>query len=97
MYSGNMPMFPEQLLEAAESEFRQQYWIIRNSRQTNWKAVNRTRVLAQFMYLCGVPRWAVKEARYCLRSKVCKRCVNEEVACHAISIRLRRGDFVIEG
>lgn len=89
-------LFPEHLLSAVEGEFRNQYWIIRASRQTNWKAVNRTRVLAQVMYLFGIPRWAVKEARYCLRATVCKRCVNLELPCHALSARLKRGDFKIE-
>jgi hypothetical protein len=89
-------LFPEQLLAAVEVEFRNQYWIIRSSRQTNWKAVNRTRVLAQMMYLFGIPRWAVKEARYCLRSRVCKRCIDLDLRCHAMSARLNRGDFKLE-
>lgn len=85
-----------ELLSVVEAEFRQQYWLIRNSRGTNWKAVNRTRVLAQMMYLCGVPKWAVKEARYCLRSRLCKRCLGDDVRCYAVSERLRRGDFKVE-
>ncbi|QKY09185.1 hypothetical protein [Janthinobacterium lividum] len=38
------------ILEQIEDEFRNQYWIIRNSRRTNWRAVNRTRMLGDFMY-----------------------------------------------
>lgn len=82
-----------QLLVQLETEFRNQYWTIRNARQTNWKAVNRTRVLADFMYLLGVPRWAVKEARYCLRMVVCERCYKSELRCYSISGRAKRGDF----
>lgn len=81
------------ILEGVEDEFRNQYWTIRNSRRTNWKAVNRTRVLAEFMYLLGVPRWAVKEARYCLRVRVCQRCFNSELRCYAFVGRAKRGDF----
>ena len=32
------------VLEQIEDEFRNQYWIIRNSRRTYWHAVNRTRM-----------------------------------------------------
>jgi hypothetical protein len=91
-----MPMFMQELLTAVELEFRQQYWIIRSSRETNWKAVNRTRVLAKIFHLVGVPKWAVKEARYCLRSRVCKRCAGAEIPCHSLSERLRRGDFNVD-
>jgi hypothetical protein len=87
-----MKQIVEPLLRV-EDEFRNQYWIIRNARYTNWAAVNRTRVLAEFMYLLGVPRWAVKEARYCLRMVVCERCYGAELRCHAISGRMQRGDF----
>lgn len=83
----------DELLLDAETEFRNQYWIIRNARNTNWKAVNRTRVLAEFMCLCGVPRWAIKQARYCLRVGVCKRCFGDELRCYAICRRMVRGDF----
>ncbi|MGZ8292623.1 MAG: hypothetical protein ACXWVG_06215 [Telluria sp.] len=81
------------ILAALEAEFRNEYWKIRNARGTNWKAVNRTRVLAEFMYILGVPRWAVKEARYCLRMVVCERCYSDELRCHSITGRARRGDF----
>lgn len=81
------------LLLKVEGEFRNQYWTIRNARRTDWKAVNRTRVLAEVMVLCGVPRWAIKEARYCLRLRVCGRCVDEPVKCHQLSRRAERGDF----
>lgn len=50
------------ILEQIEDQFRNQYWIIRNSRWTNWKAVNRTRMLGDFMYMLGVPKWAVQQA-----------------------------------
>lgn len=83
----------EFLLENVETEFRNQYWSIRNGRRTNWKAVNRTRVLAECLYLLGVPVWAVKEARYCLRMVVCQRCVNSDVRCWSFSGRAKRGDF----
>lgn len=83
----------EQLLVEVETEFRNQYWIIRNARWTNWKAVNRTRVLAEVLVLLGVPRWAIREGRYCLRLRVCKRCVTAELRCHSFSRRMQRGDF----
>lgn len=82
-----------QLMQEVENEFRNQYWIIRNARFTNWKAVNRTRVLAEFLYLLGVPRWAIKEGRYCLRVRVCERCFSDDLKCHAFSGRMQRGDF----
>lgn len=81
------------ILEQIEDEFRNQYWIIRNSRRTNWRAVNRTRVLGDFMYMLGVPKWAVQQARYCLRLRVCERCFKDEIRCHGICGRARRGDF----
>lgn len=81
------------ILEQIEDDFRNQYWIIRNSRRTNWRAVNRTRMLGDFMYLLGVPKWAVQEVRYCLRLRVCERCYKHEVRCHCISKRAKRGDF----
>lgn len=81
------------LLRRVEGEFRNQYWAIRNSRRTNWKAVNRTRVLAEVMALCGVPKWAIKEARYCLRLRVCQRCADQPIRCYEFSRRAERGDF----
>ena len=48
------------ILEQIEDEFRNQYWIIRNSRRTNCRAVNRTRALGDFMYMLGVPKYAVQ-------------------------------------
>jgi hypothetical protein len=82
-----------EILERIETEFRNEYWKIRNARYTDWKAVNRARSLAEFMYLLGVPRWAVKEARYCLRVRVCKRCFGGDLRCHSLSRRAKRGDF----
>lgn len=82
-----------EVLRRAEQEFRNQYWLIRNSRGTHWKAVNRTRVLAEVMGLCGVPRWAVKEARYCLRVRVCERCYQRSYRCYELSGRAVAGDF----
>ena len=81
------------ILEQIEDEFRNQYWIIRNSRRTNWRAVNRTRMLGDFMYMLWVPKWAVQQARYCLRLRVCERCFKDEVHCHGICARAKRGDF----
>lgn len=81
------------ILEQIEDEFRNQYWIIRNSRRTNWKAVNRTRMLGGFMYMLGVPKWAVQQARYCLRLRVCERFFNDDIRCYGISARAKRGDF----
>ncbi|HEU4819496.1 hypothetical protein [Janthinobacterium sp.] len=81
------------ILEQIEDEFRNQYWIIRNSRRTNWRAVNSTRMLGDFMYLLGVPKWAVQQARYCLRLRVCERCFKDEFRCHGICGRAKRGDF----
>lgn len=81
------------ILGQIEDEFRNQYWIIRNSRRTNWKAVNRTRTLGDFMYMLGVPRWAVQQARYCLRLGVCERCFKDEFPCHSLCARAKRGDF----
>jgi hypothetical protein len=37
------------ILEQIEDEFRNQYWIIRNSRRISWRAVNRTRMLGDFI------------------------------------------------
>lgn len=91
-----MPKFDNnslKILETVQDDFRNQYWIIRNSRRTNWRAVNRTRVLGDFMYLLGVPRWAVQRARYCLRLRVCERCYGDEFPCHAILERAKRGDY----
>lgn len=82
-----------EVLQRAEQEFKNQYWLIRNSRNTHWKAVNRTRVLAEVMCLCGVPRWAVKEARYCLRVRVCERCYSGPNRCYELSRRAVAGDF----
>jgi hypothetical protein len=82
-----------ELLQGIEDEFRNQYWLIRAARRTHWQAVNRTRVLAEFMYILGVPRWAVKEARYCLRVPVCERCYSKPLRCHSVSGRMQRGDF----
>ena len=81
------------ILEQIEDEFRKQYWIIRNSRRTNWRAVNRTRMLGDFMYMLGVPKWAVQQARYCLRLRVCERCFKDEFRCHGLCDRAKRGDF----
>lgn len=81
------------ILEQVEDEFRNQYWLIRNSRRTSWRAVNRTRMLGDFMYMHGVPKWAVQQARYCLRLRVCERCFKDEIRCHGICGRARRGDF----
>jgi hypothetical protein len=49
------------ILEQIEDGFRNQYWIIRNSRRTNWRAVNRTKMLGDFMYMIGVPKYAVQK------------------------------------
>lgn len=65
----------------------------RNSRRTNWGAVNRTRMLGDFMYMLGVPKWAVQQARYCLRLRVCSKCCYDELKCYALCGRARRGDF----
>ena len=81
------------VLEKIEDEFRNQYRIIRNSRRTNWLAVNRTRMLDDFMYILGVPKWAVQQARYCLRLRVFERCFRDEIRCHGISERAKRGNF----
>jgi hypothetical protein len=81
------------LIQGVEDEFRNCYWHIRNARGTNWKAVNRTRVLAEVLAVLGVPRWAVKEGRYCLRLRVCQRCVEQPLKCHQFGRRARRGDF----
>lgn len=81
------------VLEKIEDEFRNQYWIIRNSRRTNWRAVNRTGVLGEFMYMLGIPKWAVQQARYCLRQRVCERCFKDEFRCHGLCERAKRGDF----
>ena len=85
-----------EVLQQLEDELRNQYWIIRNGRRTNWKAVNRTRLLAECMCLLGVPGWAVQRARYCLRMVVCKRCYGDDLLCHANGGRAKRGDFDAE-
>lgn len=81
------------ILAGVEDEFRNQYWIIRNARYTNWRAVNRTRVLGGVLAVLGVPAWAIKEGRCCLRLRVCERCYGSDLRCHAFSGRMRRGDF----
>lgn len=81
------------VLKDAEDEFRNLYWRMRASRGTDWKALNRARVLAEVMAVCGVPKWAIKEARYCLRLRVCGRCVEQPISCHELSRRAQRGDF----
>lgn len=81
------------VLREVEDEFRNEYWIIRNARHTNWRAVNRTRVLAGALVVLGVPTWAIKEGRYCLRLRVCERCFESEFRCHQFSERAKRGDF----
>jgi len=81
------------ILGQIEDVFRNQYWIIRNSRRTNWRAVNRTRMLGDFMYMLGVPKWTVQQARYCLRLRVCERCFKDEFRCYGIFERAKRGDF----
>jgi hypothetical protein len=83
----------EDVLNAIELEFLANYWKIRNERYTNWKAVNRTRVLGESLVLLGVPRWAIKEARYHLRQRVCKRCYGDDVRCYSFYRRMQRGDF----
>jgi hypothetical protein len=82
-----------QILQGVESEFRNQYWHIRNARGTHWKAVNRTRVLAEVMRVCGVPEEAIKEARYCLRVRVCQRCADQPYRCYQLSERALAGEF----
>jgi hypothetical protein len=84
-----------EILSRIELEFRNAYWFIRSSRSTNWKSVNKTRVLAEMLYFLGVPRWAVKEARYCLKAKDCRRCAGDEdgLPCHAFRRRFERGDY----
>jgi hypothetical protein len=81
------------VLRSVEGEFRNQYWRIRNARRTDWKAVNRVRVLAEVMRLCGIPAEAIKEARYCLRVRVCKRCAGKSHRCHELTERALRGEF----
>jgi hypothetical protein len=82
-----------QILREAESEFRNVYWRIRNARRTDWKAVNRARLLAEVLRVCGVPAEAVKEARACLRVRVCDRCVDRPIKCYELSRRAGAGDF----
>ena len=82
-----------EILKEAEDEFRNLYWRLRNARRTDWKAMHRARVLAEVMELCGVPKWAIKEARYCLRVRVCGRCFGKPLRCNELSGRAKRGDF----
>jgi hypothetical protein len=82
-----------EILKGVEDEFRNQYWRIRNARRTDWKAVNRTRVLAEVMRVCGVPPGAIKEARYCLRVRVCERCSDQPIRCHELVKRAQGGEF----
>lgn len=83
------------LLSDAENEFRNVYWKIRNSRSTNWDALNKTRLLAEILTRCGIPQEEVKRARYCLRQQVCNRCVGDPdgLKCHAFAARNERGDY----
>ena len=92
---GNFDANSLRILEQIEDEFRNQYWIIRNSKRINWRAVNCTRMLGDFMYMLGVPKWAVQQARYCLRLRlrVRERCFKDEIRCHGLCGRAKRGDF----
>ncbi len=83
------------LLLEVETEFRNLYWTIRASRCTNWQAVNKSRSLADILRRCGVPAHKVREGRYCLRQRVCNRCIDDAdgLRCHAFAARIARGDY----
>ncbi len=82
------------LLQEVEHEYRNTYWVIRNSRSTNWKAVNRVRVLSEILRRCGVPEQLLVQGRYCLKQLTCRRCSGDVdgLKCHAFAARIERGD-----
>jgi hypothetical protein len=82
-------------LEQAEADLRNVYWRIRCSRKTNWKALNEARSICAAMEKMGVTRWEIKAARYCLRTRDCRRCNHNagppNVACFRIGERRQLG------
>lgn len=76
-------------LETAERDLRNVYWHIRASRQTNWKYVNKARVIMAAMKLMGVKKWELTNAMHCLKNFDCTRCGknNEGIPCHRIQER----------
>jgi hypothetical protein len=61
-------------LEQAEADLRQVYWMIRASRQTNWKYVNKARSIKDAMRRMGITEDEIRNASYCLKTQDCKRC-----------------------
>lgn len=81
-------------LEQAEADLRNTYWLIRASRETNWRAVNKVRVIRGALERMGVTRQEIKDAMHCLKTNNCKRCnwnasdgLDAGLPCWAISRR----------
>lgn len=77
-------------LEQAETDLRNTYWVIRASRSTNWRAVNKVRVIRAAMECMGVTKEEIKAAMHCLKTSNCKICNytgGNSLPCWAISSR----------
>jgi hypothetical protein len=78
-------------LEQAESDLRNVYWMIRASRATNWKHVNRARSIKDALRRMGIKKHEISDACYCLKNFDCKRCNknNGGIPCWSIAERRR--------
>lgn len=61
-------------LEEAETDLRNTYWHIRNSRKTNWKYVNKARWIKEAILRMGITSRELSNAVYCLKTEDCQRC-----------------------
>lgn len=61
-------------LEQAERDLCNVYWLIRASRSTNWKHVNKARAIKEAMKAMGIRRHEIVDASYCLKNFDCSRC-----------------------
>lgn len=79
-------------LEQAEQDLRGAYWVIRNSRLTNWKAVNKIRSIKDAMRRMGVRKFEIDDACYCLKRFDCNRCDknNHGIPCYEIGKRRKK-------
>jgi hypothetical protein len=76
-------------LEQAEADLRNVYWLIRASRHTNWKHVNRARAIKEALKRMGIRRHEIIDASYCLRHFDCDRCKKNAggIPCYEIGKR----------
>jgi len=76
-------------LEQAEQDLRNVYWMIRASRHTNWKHVNKAKWIKTAMKAMGIRRHEIVDASYCLKNFDCKRCDKNAggIPCHEIGKR----------